>query len=218
MLNSRDIGKLRVDVADNCRKFLELCQKAGQPVLVTGTVRDDEYQQECYLNGTGGKPPATFHSVKAGLAFDICKNVKGEEYNDPHFWQAVSVIGKKMGFTWGGDWTGFVDKPHFQWDAHGKFSGKDIIAGKYPPPMPRYLNQEEDDMTEKEVQGIVQKLLTAQASPMYKTLADIPEWGKATVEKLQKMGALVGNEQGLDLSYDQLRMLVINDRAGLYQK
>lgn len=218
MLNSRDIGKLRVDVADNCRIFLDRCQKAGQPVLITGTVRDDAYQLQCYQNGTGGKPPATFHSVKAGLAFDICKNVKGEEYSDPHFWAAVSVIGKQMGFTWGGDWTSFVDKPHFQWDAHGKYSGKDIIAGKYPPPMPLYQSQEEDDMTEKEVQTIVRNMLSAQANPTYDTLAEVPDWGKATVEKLQKMGAINGTDKGLDLTYEQLRILVIQDRAGLYQK
>jgi hypothetical protein len=88
MLNSRDINKLRPDVAENCRKFIERCRQARYPVLVTGTVRDDEYQLSCYKKGTGGKPAATFHSVHAGLAFDSCKNVKGQEYNDSAFWAA----------------------------------------------------------------------------------------------------------------------------------
>jgi len=99
------------------KSFWISVKKVGYPVLITGTVRDDEYQLECYRKGTGGKPPATFHSVKAGLAFDICQNVKGKEYNDPKFWAAVSVIGKKLDLP-GRRLDGFVDKPHFQWDQH----------------------------------------------------------------------------------------------------
>ena len=37
MLNSRDIDRLRPDVAANCRAWLELCRAAGLLVLVTGT-------------------------------------------------------------------------------------------------------------------------------------------------------------------------------------
>lgn len=216
MLNSRDLDKLRPDVAKNCQVFLNLCKKAGYPVLVTGTVRDDEYQLECYHKGTGGRPPATFHSVKAGLAFDICKNVKGEEYTDPGFWNGVSAIGKKIGFTWGGDWEKFVDKPHFQWDEHEKYRGADIIIGRYPPTMPLYL--EEEKMTEQEVKSLVVQMLATQKPLLYRTLKDIPSWGHDTVEKLMKSGALNGSDGALNLSYDQLRILVINDRLGVYDK
>ena len=52
----------------------------------------------------------------------------------------------------------------------------------------------------------------------YQTVAEIPAWGKATVEKLIKMGVLLGNSNGLDLSEDMLRILVMNDRAGLYDE
>lgn len=216
MLNSRDISKLRPDVAENCQIFLDQCEKVGYPVLITGTVRDDEYQLECYRKGTGGKPPATFHSVKAGLAFDICQNVKGKEYNDPKFWAAVSVIGKKIGFTWGGDWTDFVDKPHFQWDQHRSFHGTDIINGRYPGTMPRY--QEGKDMTESEVMSLVTQLLDAHLEKQYQKLTDLPPWGLPTVQKLLKKGYLQGSDGSLNLSYDLLRTLVINDRAGLYHE
>ena len=60
MLNSRDIDRLRPDVAANCRAWLELCRAAGLLVLVTGTVRDDEYQRYCYEQGTAATPyPST---------------------------------------------------------------------------------------------------------------------------------------------------------------
>lgn len=216
LLNSKDISMLRPDVAENCHAFLDQCAKAGYQVLVTGTVRDDEFQLECYQKGTGGKPPATFHSVKAGLAFDVCQNVKGHEYDDPRFWAEISVIGKKVGFTWGGDWSDFVDKPHFQWDQHGKYHGNDIIAGRYPAKMPRY--QEVNDMTESEVMSLVSQMLSAHQEKEYQKLSDVPNWGLSTVEKLLKKGFLQGSDGSLNLSYDLLRTLVINDRAGLYQE
>ena len=51
MLKSRDISKLRADVAVNCRTFVSLCKKEGLPVLVTETVRDAEYQASLYAKG-----------------------------------------------------------------------------------------------------------------------------------------------------------------------
>ena len=77
MLNSRDIDRLRPDVAANCRAWLELCRAAGLLVLVTGTVRDEEYQQYCYENGTAATPVPSFHGEQAGLAFDFCEGRQG---------------------------------------------------------------------------------------------------------------------------------------------
>lgn len=138
MLNSRDISLLRSDVAANCYKLLELCESQGLKVLVTDTVRDKAYQEYCYKKGTAKTKTPTFHSVAAGLAFDICQNIKGYEYSDTNFFKTVAVIAKEMGFTWGGDWTTFKDMPHFQWDYGGKYSGADILAGRLPPDMPLY--------------------------------------------------------------------------------
>lgn len=51
----------------------------------------------------------------------------------------------------------------------------------------------------------------------YKTLEDIPAWGKPTVEKLVNKKAIQGDENGnLNISNDLLRILVIHDRLGLY--
>ena len=183
MINSRDINLLRRDVAANCRKLIELAAKEGYTVLVTNTVRDDEYQAYLYAQGrtrpgsiiTNSKVP-TFHSVKAGLAFDICQNIKGKEYNDEKFWQVVGSIGKKIGFTWGGDWK-MVDKPHFQWDAHGAYTGSMILAGQYPPEMPRW--KEDEEMTQEQFEAMYEKI-----NPTIRTFADVPEWMKPEVRKL----------------------------------
>lgn len=144
MLNSRAIDDLRPDVAANCRILLELCKAQGLPVLITQTIRDDEYQSQLYAQGrtqpgsivTNSKT-TTFHG--AGLAFDFCKNVKGHEYDDAAFFAKVAAVAKAMGFAWGGDWKSFPDRPHFQWDEHGKYTGSMIRAGKRPAEMEEYV-------------------------------------------------------------------------------
>ena len=150
MLNSREIRHLRPDVAKNCNIFVHLCKQNSLPVLITNTVRDEQYQAYLYEQGrtrpgsivTHQKKP-TFHSEKAGLAFDICKNVKGQEYSDTAFFKACANIGKAMGFEWGGDWKGFVDMPHFQWSGYNhEYTSSDIWVGRYPPQMPLYKKEE----------------------------------------------------------------------------
>lgn len=58
------------------------------------------------------------------------------------------------------------------------------------------------------------------AEKRYNTLDEIrgfAPWAAPTVQRLLNKGLLRGDENGLDLSADMLRMLVINDRAGVYQ-
>lgn len=188
MLNSRNIDDLRTDVAANCRKLIELAKADGWPVLVTGTVRDDEYQQCCYEKGTGGKPPATFHSVKAGLAFDICKNIKGQEYSDGDFWAYCGALGQKMGFEWGGTWRSLVDKPHFQWSQDGRYTSAMIRAGKYPPAMPLY--EEDEDMTQEKFNELMKGYLAQLAGQ------EPSEWSAGARAWAEENGILTGDENG----------------------
>ena len=54
----------------------------------------------------------------------------------------------------------------------------------------------------------------------YKTLEEVPEYGRAIIKKLIDKGLLKGyadSSLGLNLSEELVRMLVINDRAGLYK-
>ena len=145
MFHSDELQYLRADMRVNCEKFLALCKEAGLNVKVTQTVRDDAYQKYLVSKGYASKNASrpTFHSVKAGLAFDICKNVRGHEYDDLSFFACCGQIGKQVGFSWGGDWKKFPDRPHFQWDDHLKWTGSMILAGKYPPEMEEYMTQAE---------------------------------------------------------------------------
>ncbi len=140
MFHSRDLSYLRSDVRANCETFLALCKAEGLDVLVTETVRDEEYQRDLAAKGYASKTATvpTFHACGTGLAFDICKNVKGREYDDADFFARCAEIGKKIGFSWGGDWKSFVDRTHFQWDVGGKYTSSMLLKGTFPPNMPQY--------------------------------------------------------------------------------
>lgn len=174
MLKSRDIDRLRDDVAANCRTFIALCKAEGLDVLVTETVRDLEYQASLYAQGrtapgsivTNQKTPS-FHWEKVALAFDIAKNVKGHEYDDAEFFRKCGAIGKKVGFTWGGDWKSLPDAPHFQWDAHEKYTAAMVRAGNLPPEMPRYVEVKKA-MTKEEAKKIIrEKVGLSEATIVY---------------------------------------------------
>ena len=203
MLNSREIDALRSDVAANCRAWLARCQAAGLPVCITGTVRDKEYQEYCYRIGTSKATTPSFHAQGVGLAFDFCRNVKGGEYSDLKFFEQAAALAKEMGFSWGGDWTSFVDRPHLQWDQGGRYTSSMILSGRYPPKMPLWEEpekEEEEEMT------------------LYHWFADMPDWARESAEKAYQKGILSADAAGAVSVYESnLQALVWLDRLGLLE-
>lgn len=79
--------------------------------------------------------------------------------------------------------------------------------------------KEVENMSEQQTRAIAkQEIANAEkAKKVYDTVDAVPAWGKATVQKLVNKGFLQGDDQGkLALTTDLLRLLVINDRAHLY--
>ena len=66
-------------------------------------------------------------------------------------------------------------------------------------------------MTREEVIEIINEQKT-----VYETIEQVPDWAKPTIQKLLDKGVLQGEGDGLGLTYDLTRVLVINDRSGLY--
>ena len=190
MYNSREIGELRADVAVNCRTLIERAAARGLPVLVVQTVRDAEYQRYLVSMGYAARTATvpTFHAKGVGLAFDICKNVKGHEYDDPGFFTAMGRLGKEMGFTWGGDWRSFPDRPHFQWDGGGKYTSSMVRAGRYPPPMPRF--EEEETMTQEQFNTLMEGYWRSLAQ------REPADWSAEAREWAEKNGLIVGDGNG----------------------
>lgn len=70
-------------------------------------------------------------------------------------------------------------------------------------------------MTAEQTKAMIDEAMKAQ-NTAFRNLEDVPAWGKPTAQKLIARGAISGTGVGIDLSYEQLRMLIINDRMGLY--
>ena len=73
----------------------------------------------------------------------------------------------------------------------------------------------EDDMTITEVQNIAQEVYNSNKK-IYNKLEEVPSYAKETIEKLMSKNILQGTGSGLNLNEDMIRILVINDRAGIY--
>ncbi|MCL2753446.1 MAG: N-acetylmuramoyl-L-alanine amidase [Defluviitaleaceae bacterium] len=50
----------------------------------------------------------------------------------------------------------------------------------------------------------------------FNAIPEMPQWARPTIAMLVEEGHLQGNEKGLDLSMDMLRIFVILDRAGVF--
>ncbi|MBR2927564.1 MAG: M15 family metallopeptidase [Oscillospiraceae bacterium] len=194
MVNSRDTALLRDDVKSNVHIWLRLCEAEGLPVLITQTVRDNEYQAYLYAQGrtrpgnivTNSKC-TTFHG--AGLAIDFCKNVKGQEYNDSAFFDRVIAIAKQVGFSSGADWKSFPEKCHLQWDLHGHYAGAMITAGRLPPLMPKYERSNAEMITKDDIASMDEETVLALANKIQNVLGMQEQTGKVGVE-LQEAVAL----------------------------
>ena len=116
----RDLNQLSAQAQKACALFLEECKRQGLNVLVTETYRSQERQNYLYEQGrsrAGDKVTWTKSSRHTSRrAWDICKNVKGQEYSDKSFFKKCAEIAALFGITWGGDWNNTPDTPHFEVD------------------------------------------------------------------------------------------------------
>lgn len=85
---------------------------------------------------------------------------------------------------------------------------KKILEGEYVDMMELNKLKAEVEELKTEFNGAKEKF--------FENVEDVPDWARPSVEKLMKKGILKGDRQGLDLSYTLLRIIVINDRAGVY--
>lgn len=119
----RDREELSAQAKKACALFMEECKRQGLNVLITETYRSQERQNYLYEQGRtrpGQVVTWTRKSNHTGRnAWDICKNVKGQEYSDSSFFKKAGTIAKELGITWGGVWS-TPDTPHFEIDKDWK--------------------------------------------------------------------------------------------------
>ena len=207
----RDISELAPNAQRACNLFLEECKRQGLNVLITETYRSQERQDYLYAQGRtrkGNKVTWTRYSRHTSRrAWDICKNLKGHEYTDTEFFNKCGEIARSLGITWGGDWS-TPDRPHFEVSEVWNYKGDEPMTDTERKKFNEMVNIVSDLAVD--VNKIKNKMIYNYIDK------NMPEWARPTIQKLVDKGYLQGNENGLDLTDELLRMLVINDRAGLY--
>lgn len=146
---SKDINDLHPYVKYLAEKFIAECRAKGLEPVITSTFRTMQEQTEIYAHGR--TKPGTIQSyTKAGYSMHNYGLAWDVSFPRDADYKKASVIGKKLGLTWGGDFkvvingkrVPFVDSPHFQWT--GGLTTEDLLKGKRP--------ENPLDMTVKEFQ------------------------------------------------------------------
>ena len=204
----RSISELTPLAQTACNMFMKRCKEEGLNVLITETYRSQERQNYLYEQGRtrpGNKVTWTKNSRHTSRrAWDICKNVKGQEYSDSGFFKACGAIADELGIIWGGTWK-TPDTPHFEINA-------DWIEPK------EGIDMEELKKITEKIILLEDRLQKLEGKMIYNYVdKNMPEWAVPTVKKLIEKGLLQGNEKGeLGLTDSDLKQFVVNDRAGLY--
>ncbi len=159
------------------------------------------------------------------IGFEICEDgLEDKEYFDKVYKEAVELcvyLCKEFNFTEKdiichsegykkGLASNHADVMHW-FPKHGK--SMDTFRADV-----KKLLEEDKEMDElkKELEKVREELKKA-TKVVYPKLEDVPIWAKETVEKLVEKGYLKGDEHGeLNLDDTLVRVLVINDRAGIY--
>ncbi len=103
----------------------------------------------------------------------------------------------------------------------GSDSGREIIAKAIYEGILSHLGYKEGLTMSQydELKAEINALREEKTPMIYNYIDDnMPEWARPTIQKLVDKDLLKGGDEGLNLNEDLMRILVINDRAGLYEK
>lgn len=114
------IQTLHPAIRDKTRQFINEAEKQGIKIRITSGYRTYEEQNKLYAKGrttsgdivTNAKGGQSNHNF--ALAIDVVQIINGSANYKKSDWNKIAEIGKSIGFSWGGDWKGLVDKPHFE--------------------------------------------------------------------------------------------------------
>ena len=225
----RDISKLHPRLIEKVYMLKDLCAKNGLKIGIGECVRTKEEQDALYRKGRTEKGSivtnakgSTYSSMHQwGVAFDFYRNDgKGAYETRDGFFDKVGKLGKSIGLMWGGDWKSPVDKPHFQLPDWGSTATK--LKKLYRTPYEFMESWEVCEMTQQEKEefkALSEKVkeLENKSEKVYHYTVELPDWARPSIQKLLDKGIFQGAaEDDLDLPESLMRVLVINDRAKLY--
>ncbi|EAG3451881.1 M15 family peptidase [Listeria monocytogenes] len=114
-----NVNKLADNTKAAARKLLDWSENNGIEVLIYETIRTKE-QQAANVNSGASQTMRSYHLVGQALDFAMTKGktVDWVAYRSDKGKKFVAKA-KSLGFEWGGDWSGFVDNPHLQFNYKG---------------------------------------------------------------------------------------------------
>lgn len=139
--HNRNVSNLN-KLADNTKaaafKWYQYCIDNGIEVLIYETIRTVEQQHE-YVRKGASQTMRSYHLVGQALDFVPIQSNGTEDWNgyNKEPWASAIRYAKQIGFEWGGDWKGFVDSPHLQYNYKGYGTdtfGKGAQNVVTPPP------------------------------------------------------------------------------------
>ena len=124
--NLANLEKLAPNTKRVAMEWYNWCIANGIDVLIYETIRTEE-QQRYYVASGKSQTMKSYHLV--GQALDFVPIVNGKTdwngYGRSDIRQAIAKA-KELGFEWGGDWKGFIDKPHLQYNYKGYGTDKEL--------------------------------------------------------------------------------------------
>lgn len=203
----RDISELAPNAQKACRLFLEHCERRGLNVFITETYRSQKRQNYLYSLGrtrAGNKVTWTKNSRHTTRrAWDIaCRG--GILYNTAVLSQCGEVAAE-LGITWGGTWK-TPDTPHFEISENWNYSEEDEPMTEAEKAKMQAID---DSLTN--LYGIVNRLVEEMKKNdvVYNTIEEVPEWGRAAVQRLIDEGKLNGTGDTLALNMTLLRAIAL---------
>ncbi|EOD5221593.1 M15 family metallopeptidase, partial [Listeria monocytogenes] len=114
-----NVNKLADNTKAAARKLLDWAENSGIEVLIYETIRTKEQQSANVASGAS-QTMRSYHLVGQALDFVMSKGntVNWGGYRSANAKKFIAKA-KALGFTWGGDWDGFVDNPHLQFEYKG---------------------------------------------------------------------------------------------------
>ncbi|MEA0553528.1 M15 family metallopeptidase [Lysinibacillus irui] len=114
----RDLDQLLSVAQIACRLLFQECYKEGiNNIFITETYRSQERQNYLYAQGRTRPGQIVTWTLSSNhtsrLAWDIAIGPPQSLYDEVTLTR-VGAIARKLGITWGGDWTGNKDRPHFE--------------------------------------------------------------------------------------------------------
>jgi peptidoglycan L-alanyl-D-glutamate endopeptidase CwlK len=119
IVTQQRIAQLHPLIQPYVKQFILNAQQQGIELRVVSGYRTFAEQDALYAQGrttsgqivTNAKGGQSLHNY--GLAVDVVQMINGQPMWDYNL-DAISAIGKQLGFEWGGDWTSFKDYAHYQ--------------------------------------------------------------------------------------------------------